>query len=255
MKTIVFKYFSALTLSLVLAFLLLQVQGTNAAAIAIDADTDADAVALDNEVVVVVETATVVAGSGPAAVESISADYVDSANSVNYDSDSDSDSYSADVKPVYVGVDPDTDSGDNNARYSDNYKYDYGYDYLRPRPRPSSCIMYEVRSGDYCYKIAEENNMPYEQFLRQNPGINCKGLRIGQSVCLFPTTLPGNAFDGRGKTQEVSCTTYVVKEGDLCSQISRENGLSIYNFIKLNDDSSTWKGCTGLEVGQKVCVG
>ncbi|KAJ1964775.1 hypothetical protein GGI12_001218, partial [Dipsacomyces acuminosporus] len=49
----------------------------------------------------------------------------------------------------------------------------------------NNCVMYEVRPGDYCYKIAKDNNIPYNQFLRQNPGIDCTNLRIGQSVCFL----------------------------------------------------------------------
>ncbi|KAJ2161532.1 hypothetical protein GGF46_001387 [Coemansia sp. RSA 552] len=49
------------------------------------------------------------------------------------------------------------------------YRGDGGYS--------KDCIMYEVRHGDYCYKIANSNGIPYSDFLQQNPGINCESLQ------------------------------------------------------------------------------
>ncbi|KAJ2061942.1 hypothetical protein GGH13_006527 [Coemansia sp. S155-1] len=59
-------------------------------------------------------------------------------------------------------------------------------------PPSIPCILYEVRPGDYCYKIAITNGITYKQFLAQNPGIDCTRLHVGQSLCLIPLTLPGS---------------------------------------------------------------
>ncbi|KAJ1646128.1 hypothetical protein LPJ64_002366 [Coemansia asiatica] len=142
--------------------------------------------------------------------------------------------------------------------YGDGYNNGYGYgngygnDYTKPKPS-GDCVMYEVKRGDYCYKIASENNIPYDQFLAQNPGIDCTRLHVGQSVCLFPYTLPGWAFGGN-KDAEVSCKLYVVKEGDLCSQIAIDHDMSMQKLILINKGLPSWNGCKNLYAGQHICV-
>ncbi|KAJ2809369.1 hypothetical protein H4R20_000179 [Coemansia guatemalensis] len=123
--------------------------------------------------------------------------------------------------------------------------------------------MYEVRPGDYCYKIASDNGISYEQFLKQNPGIDCTNLRVGQSVCLIPTSYGGgwnnwggngwgNGYDNTKSNGE--CRSYIVREGDLCSRIARDHGISFDKLIELNQRSYGWRGCSRLHVGQKLCV-
>jgi len=51
----------------------------------------------------------------------------------------------------------------------------------------NECVYYNVRQGDYCYKIAQINGITYEQFLRQKPSVDCTNLYVGQTVCLFPS--------------------------------------------------------------------
>ncbi|KAJ2448972.1 hypothetical protein EV183_005151 [Coemansia sp. RSA 2336] len=110
--------------------------------------------------------------------------------------------------------------------------------YRGDRPHRSNCIMYEVKPGDYCYKIARDNGISYEQLLRQNPGLDCTNLQIGQSICLIPIT--GNWNSGwddydTGYRNLNACRVYVVKEGDLCSRIAERNGLTFAELNQINE--------------------
>ncbi|KAJ2718443.1 hypothetical protein GGI07_005755 [Coemansia sp. Benny D115] len=135
-----------------------------------------------------------------------------------------------------------------------NVRYGYDYDY-GPPSQNIPCIMYEVRPGDYCYKIATKNGIPYNQFLSQNPGIDCTNLSVGQSVCLFPLSIPGWGFGGGSKSEPaVDCQIYTVKEGDLCSQIAKNFGISTRKLLELNKDMPLWNGCMNMFAGQSICV-
>ncbi|KAJ2077241.1 hypothetical protein H4R24_005247 [Coemansia sp. RSA 988] len=139
--------------------------------------------------------------------------------------------------------------------------------YYGEQPHGSDCILYEVRPGDYCYKIASDNGIPYEQFLKQNPGIDCTHLRVGQSVCLIPNSYGSggggwnswgdkewsNEYDDHTKSDR-ECRSYIVREGDLCSHIAHDHGISFDKLVELNQRSYDWRGCNRLHVGQKLCV-
>ncbi|PIA14550.1 hypothetical protein COEREDRAFT_82679 [Coemansia reversa NRRL 1564] len=137
--------------------------------------------------------------------------------------------------------------------------------YYGEEPHESDCIMYEVRPGDYCYKIASDNGISYKQFLKQNPGIDCTNLQVGQSVCLIPTSYGGGGWNNGGDNEwskehsdntkyKDKCHSYIVKEGDLCSRIAHNHGISFDKLVELNQNSYGWRGCTRLHVGQKLCV-
>ncbi|KAI9502329.1 hypothetical protein BX070DRAFT_235985 [Coemansia spiralis] len=129
-----------------------------------------------------------------------------------------------------------------------------------------NCIMYEVKPGDYCYKIAMENNIPYQQFLSQNPGLDCTRLYPGQSLCLIPTSYSGwgsgwsdngdsyNSAYQDSKSSQSSCKTYTISEGDLCSRIAYENNISVRKLLEINSHSPSWNGCSRLVAGQTICV-
>ncbi|KAJ2659365.1 Glycoside hydrolase [Coemansia sp. RSA 1200] len=108
----------------------------------------------------------------------------------------------------------------------------------------TACILYEVKPGDYCYKIAIYNGITYEQFLKQNPGINCTNLQVGQSVCLVPLKMPSwsSGWDNNGydteddsddiyqeaKASHLNCSnSYTVKEGDMCVSIAAHNDIPV----------------------------
>ncbi|KAJ2808206.1 hypothetical protein H4R21_000162 [Coemansia helicoidea] len=120
------------------------------------------------------------------------------------------------------------------------------------------CIMYEVKPGDYCYKIAQDNGIPYAQFLRQNPGIDCTNLQVGQSVCLIPLS-PNNHSGGGGGGgwtggYKRQCKTHTVRSGEVCDEIADSYGIPLAELVARNDQSSEWRGCSLLRIGQQLCV-
>ncbi|KAJ2358761.1 hypothetical protein GGF43_000601 [Coemansia sp. RSA 2618] len=142
------------------------------------------------------------------------------------------------------------------------------YESNRYRPK-QDCIMYEVRPGDYCYKIARTNGISYEQLLRQNPGLDCTNLQIGRRICLIPhspdTWNSGGNWGGwnnhndnddydAGSRNLDSCRWYVVKEGDLCSHIAENHGHTFAELVEMNEDTPDWNGCKRLYAGQNICV-
>ncbi|KAJ2866468.1 hypothetical protein GGH94_001509 [Coemansia aciculifera] len=149
------------------------------------------------------------------------------------------------------------------------------YSNYKVTPPSIPCILYEIRPGDYCYKIAVTNGISYKQFLAQNPGIDCTRLYVGQSVCLIPLNLPGswgkvlntdvtdniraddnNSDDNKAKNlnNAAPCKAYAVQEGDVCSQIAEENALSVDKLVEINESSPLWDGCNSLLIGQTICV-
>ncbi|KAJ2773439.1 hypothetical protein IWQ56_000994 [Coemansia nantahalensis] len=120
------------------------------------------------------------------------------------------------------------------------------------------CIMYEVKPGDYCYKIAQDNGIPYAQFLRQNPGIDCTNLQVGQSVCLIPLS-PNNHNGGGGGGgwtggYKRQCKTHTVRSGEVCDEIADSYGIPLAELVARNDQSPEWRGCSLLRIGQQLCV-
>lgn len=117
--------------------------------------------------------------------------------------------------------------------------------------------MYEVRPGDYCYKIALVNGISYRQLLRQNPGLDCTRLYAGQSICLYPFVIPGNEDMPKEdiiKSSSTTCKKYIVKDGDLCLQIAHAQQITVNDLIEKNKDAKTWGGCNNLFIGQELCV-
>ncbi|KAJ2510289.1 hypothetical protein GGI11_004587 [Coemansia sp. RSA 2049] len=141
----------------------------------------------------------------------------------------------------------------------------------RYRDKYQTCIFYEVKPGDYCYKIAIYNGITYQQFLKQNPGINCTNLQVGQSVCLVPLKMPGwsSGWDNNGydteddnddiyqeaKASHLNCSnSYTVKEGDMCVSIAAHNDIPVGKLVDANKSLPSWKGCSKLYAGQTICL-
>ncbi|PNH01062.1 Lysozyme [Tetrabaena socialis] len=106
-------------------------------------------------------------------------------------------------------------------------------------------MQYTVKSGDYCYAIAQANGVSVDNILALNPTVNsgCTNLRIGQALCL-----PGKPGGG-----PAACTKpYIVKSGDYCYIIAQANGVSVANILAWNPAVNV--GCTNLRVGQLLCL-
>ena len=111
-------------------------------------------------------------------------------------------------------------------------------------------LFYSINSGDICFSIAQSFNIPFNQFLSLNPGIDCNNLQIGQLTCLASTLVLTTTTTL--STKKPSCNqTYTVSPGDTCSSISLSFiGFSLNALISLNPGID----CNSLQIGQKLCV-
>ncbi|KAJ2215732.1 hypothetical protein EV179_001956 [Coemansia sp. RSA 487] len=141
----------------------------------------------------------------------------------------------------------------------------------RDKYHSQSCIMYEVRPGDYCYKIAISNGITYQQFLNQNPGIDCTNLQVGQSVCLIPLSPPSwgsgwgdnddynneygyDIFPG-AKSSHLNCNSYTVKEGDMCVSIAAQNNVPVGKLMEANRHLPSWKEASKVHIDRDKLAG
>jgi peptidoglycan endopeptidase LytF len=121
-------------------------------------------------------------------------------------------------------------------------------------PKQPECKGYKIQSGDYCYKIAQDNGLSLDQFLAMNPGLNCDNLQIGTIVCI----VSGNSIPKAPPTSPPatnppasSCARrYTVHQGDYCYKIAQLNGLSLDQLLAINPGLN----CDNLQIGASVCV-
>ena len=52
------------------------------------------------------------------------------------------------------------------------------------QPKATCGKSYIVKSGDYCYSIAQSRSITLPEFIMQNSGIDCKRIQPGQEVCV-----------------------------------------------------------------------
>jgi LysM repeat protein len=121
-------------------------------------------------------------------------------------------------------------------------------------PKQPECKGYKIQSGDYCYKIAQDNGLSLEQFLAMNPGLNCDNLQIGTYVCV----VSGNSIPKAPPTSPPAANPpasgcakgYTVQPGDYCYKIAQVNGLSLDQLLAINPGLN----CDNLQIGTSVCV-
>ncbi|KAK6953668.1 hypothetical protein Daesc_005973 [Daldinia eschscholtzii] len=115
------------------------------------------------------------------------------------------------------------------------------------------CTTETVVSGDGCASLAERCGISGADFTKYNPDPNlCSTLQIGQRVCCSSGTLP----DIRPKPEpNGTCASYTVQEGDSCSSIAANNGLSASEVEDFNK-VKTWgfDSCANLGLGVRICL-
>ncbi|KAK0739602.1 hypothetical protein B0T21DRAFT_382597 [Apiosordaria backusii] len=117
----------------------------------------------------------------------------------------------------------------------------------------AECRTIQVVSGDSCASLAQKCGLRNANDITKfNPQKDfCATLRPGQSICCSAGTLP----DIRPKpTPGGACASYVVKNGDFCSQIAAANGLTVEELEKFNENTWGWNGCNNLYVGTNLCL-
>ncbi|GJE92316.1 LysM domain-containing protein [Phanerochaete sordida] len=100
---------------------------------------------------------------------------------------------------------------------------------------------YTIQDGDICDNISANNNVSTYQLAVTNPTIDgtCNNLQPGQTLCL--------GYEGQ------DCqTTYVVKGGDTCDQITGAHGINATMLWANNQQINA--DCTNIYIGEVLCV-
>jgi hypothetical protein len=123
----------------------------------------------------------------------------------------------------------------------------------------------QVKSGDRCDTISEDNGLTEEELHKWNPqlGGKCEGLLYGFYVCISvighdPTpTLPPNGIVTPRPHQEKmvkNCNKFhLVENGQTCPAIIGIYKITLAQLIRWNPDAGS--ACTGLWAGNYACVG
>ncbi|KAJ4286854.1 hypothetical protein N0V88_007866 [Collariella sp. IMI 366227] len=124
-----------------------------------------------------------------------------------------------------------------------------------PGPAPNAdgtCKTGTVAQGDGCASLASKCGIPGDYLTLFNTQTNfCSTLQGGQVYCCgrgkLPDLRPKKNADG-------SCFSYTVKAGDSCNAIAIPHQLTVADVNKFNAKTWGWKGCTGLQPDQKICL-
>lgn len=105
--------------------------------------------------------------------------------------------------------------------------------------RRETCVSgkkHKVVEGDTCEVVAEKNSVPTEEIITvNNLNSQCTNLILGSTICL-----------------PKSCTIYAPMNGETCSSVAKEHGISVAKFKKWNPSIN--KDCTNLLAGISYCV-
>ncbi len=115
-------------------------------------------------------------------------------------------------------------------------------------PSPGSATTYTVGEGDTCGAIAATFGISVPDLLASNPRINdeCTNLSIGEDL-----RIPASA-SGAESPAASATTSYTVVEDDTCVGIAYSHGLSLQEFLDLNDLDE--ESCTTLSLGQTLTI-
>ncbi|KAL2787767.1 hypothetical protein BJX66DRAFT_340850 [Aspergillus keveii] len=127
---------------------------------------------------------------------------------------------------------------------------------------------YRAISGDTCYDIALENEVPLSDFYTWNPAVksDCSGLQADVYVCVGVQPPSSTTTTGTTSTSGISTPSpvqsgmttacndfYFVVAGDGCYNIAQDNAIPLSSFYDWNPAVKT--DCSGLQASVYVCVG
>jgi len=114
---------------------------------------------------------------------------------------------------------------------------------------------YEVQSGDTCSAIAANLGVTLDALMKANRTIdsNCSNLAAGQKL-VIPGAATATATTGstgnRTPTPSANGKEYTIAEGDTCSGIAANLGISIEQLRSANPSIDA--DCSNLQPGQKL---
>lgn len=101
---------------------------------------------------------------------------------------------------------------------------------------------YSVNKGDTFYQIARFFNIPLDDLLEANPGVDPDAMSAGQTLCI-PVSAPS-------ANCPLGANTYILQKGDTFYSVSKKFGISLSTLLKANPNINP----DGLLTGQSICI-
>ena len=99
----------------------------------------------------------------------------------------------------------------------------------------SNAQFYVVRNGDALSVIAERTGIEEDRIEQLNPKLDPLALLPGERIRLRPPNARElRAQRARRRARKPRRTSYVLKEGDLLSEVAKENGVDLIELLDLN---------------------
>jgi chitinase len=119
--------------------------------------------------------------------------------------------------------------------------------------RRNTCSYTQAVAGDGCYALAQRCGITQDQLAQFNGGGNFCGsaIQLGQYVCCSAGTLPD--FTPQPQPNG-DCTTYIIKEHDLCSVIANAHTMTAAQIEARNTNTWGWMGCSDLQISAVICL-
>lgn len=110
---------------------------------------------------------------------------------------------------------------------------------------PPSCpngFLYQIRSGDTLFAIAQRFGTTIGAIQAANPGLDPNSLRVAQLICIPRAAAPGRCPAGS--------SPYVIRSGDTFYAIAQRSGITVGQLEAANPGINP----NALRVGQAICV-
>lgn len=116
----------------------------------------------------------------------------------------------------------------------------------------NTCTSIQANAGDGCWAIAQRCGITQDQLLQYNTAPDfCNTIQVDQWVCCSAGSLPD--FSPQPYSNG-TCYTYAAQDGDTCYSIATANQVTVDKITQVNGQAWGWTGCTGLQIGQRICL-
>ena len=117
-----------------------------------------------------------------------------------------------------------------------------------PVPSCPDGFLYTIRAGDTIYNLGRKFNVPVQDIINANPGIDPDNLQIGQVICI-----PDAAPPMPPMPPMPPCPNgfyYIINPGDTLFSISQKFNVPVQNIMNANPGIDP----NNLQIGQIICI-
>lgn len=120
----------------------------------------------------------------------------------------------------------------------------------------ATCRYIQVVAGDGCASLVSRCGISNADFTKYNPKSNlCSSLKVNDYVCCSagdPYTEPKPDPPKQG--QDGVCATHLIKDGDSCSALAKQFGVTVDDIEKWNKGKTwAWTKCEDMLLGYNMC--